>query len=100
MPKLLVGLCTVSTRTKSYLHQTIKSLVENLSGETDTKIVLYHCDWYDVVSEEVQIVQEQFPQITVVRISDHNKFGLYKKQFENENELRQSWIVKQNCDAS
>lgn len=109
MSYLTIGICTVSTRVKSYLFETINSLVENLSPNDweQVKIVLFDCDADREESSNVKQVRHSFKalieagRIEIVRTSkeDYPDLSNLPTAF-GDSPKRTYWRTKQCLDYS
>jgi hypothetical protein len=101
MKRLVIGLCTVSTRTVSYLTATVRSLAENLSPENQSDVLMrvYNCDLKDTHSNP-RLGLEPFIDsglLEIVRIDNHPEFHDLPRNF-GDDEVRVRWRTKQNFD--
>lgn len=103
MKKLLIGMCTVSTRKKSYLHETINSLLDNMSIENKSNILIriYNCDFkgieVDISKDFKKEIEKGF--IEIIRVDNHPEFINLPNNF-GDNDERVKWRTKQCYDYS
>jgi len=100
--RLVIGLCTVGTRKKSYLLQTIRSLLRNRSGRSDIVIAVYHCDLTGSANESVEALKREFGHeidvggLKVFRVDNHPDHIGRSDAYSSYD----SWRSKQNFDCS
>jgi len=103
MKKLVIGLCTVSTRRVNYLPATLNSLLCNMTenNKSDILIRVYNCDCKGKKSNPVKGFEKEIQKglIEVIRVDDHPDFIDLPNNFGDDND-RVQWRTKQCYDYS
>ena len=103
MKKLVIGLCTVSTRKVNYLSTTLNSLLSNMteSNKPDILIRIYNCDFEGTEVSPAAGFESEIHNglIDIVRVSNHPEFKDLPNNFNDDNE-RVKWRTKQCYDYS
>jgi alpha-1,3-mannosylglycoprotein beta-1,4-N-acetylglucosaminyltransferase C len=103
MKKLVIGLCTVSTRTVNYLPITLNSLLNKMSekNKTDILIRVYNCDFKGTDVNPIAGFEKEIEKgrIEIVRVDNHPEFKEMPNNFGDDDE-RVKWRTKQCYDFS
>jgi alpha-1,3-mannosylglycoprotein beta-1,4-N-acetylglucosaminyltransferase C len=103
MKKLVIGLCTVSTRKINYLPDTVRGLLNNMTeyNKPDILIRVYNCDFKGIEVNPVEGFEREVDKgvIELVRVDSHPEFGHLPNNFDDDNE-RVKWRTKQCYDYS
>jgi tetratricopeptide (TPR) repeat protein len=103
MKKLVIGLCTVSTRKIPYLPTTLRSLLKNISerNRSDILIRIYNCDPRGKDSNPVEGFEREIERglVEVVRVDNHPEFKDLPNNFGDSPECVK-WRTKQCYDFS
>ena len=103
MKKLVIGLCTVSTRKINYLPATLHGLISNMTDKNkpDILIRIYNCDFKGIETNPVEGFEGEVDKgmIELVRVDNHPEFKDLPNNFGDDNE-RVKWRTKQCYDYS
>jgi alpha-1,3-mannosylglycoprotein beta-1,4-N-acetylglucosaminyltransferase C len=103
MKKLVVGLCTVSTRKINYLPTTLNSLLSNMTeiNRQDILIRVYNCDFNGKEINPAEGFEKEVQEgvIEVIRVDSHPAFDDLPDNFGDDDE-RVRWRTKQCYDYS
>jgi tetratricopeptide (TPR) repeat protein len=103
MKKLVIGICTVSTRKINYLPTTLRSLLKNISerNKSDILIRIYNCDFKGREINPIEGFEKEIEEglVEVVRVDNHPEFKNLPINF-GDSPNRVKWRTKQCYDFS